>query len=270
MVQPFILSFSRQEFWREKSALHINVKELEAAINTVKSLAKRHEKVSLCVDNSVTFAYLRKGGGRIPSLNKMVRPFLKWCWEMDIQLEVQLVKSADDLADGPSRRPQDHGDYTLNKKLFNKILYNLRDFICPKVDMFASPGNHQLPQFVSRHPHWEAIEVDALKCPLKNIGECYAYPPWKIISPWLNRLRENPEVKCLIVTPYWVSSPWWPQLLKLRAKGTPALFIPPFQGMFKNCWGESMPAPHWPLICMVLSGKDWRANKSRVKWWTLT
>ena len=64
-----------QEFWREKSALHINVKELEAAINTVKSLAKRHEKVSLCVDNSVTFAYPKKGGGMIPSLNQWPDPF---------------------------------------------------------------------------------------------------------------------------------------------------------------------------------------------------
>ena len=32
-----------QEFWRDKSGLHINVKELEAAINTVKSLAKPGE-----------------------------------------------------------------------------------------------------------------------------------------------------------------------------------------------------------------------------------
>ena len=67
-----------QEFWREKSVLHINVKELEAAINTVKSLAKPGEHVKLKVDNSVTHWYVMKGGGQIPSLNHMVRPFLKW------------------------------------------------------------------------------------------------------------------------------------------------------------------------------------------------
>ena len=33
-----------REFWREKSALHINVKELEPAIATVKSLAKQGER----------------------------------------------------------------------------------------------------------------------------------------------------------------------------------------------------------------------------------
>ena len=40
-----------QEFWRNKRSLHINVKELEAAINTVQSLAKPKEHVTLKVDN---------------------------------------------------------------------------------------------------------------------------------------------------------------------------------------------------------------------------
>jgi hypothetical protein len=68
-----------QELWRDKCRLHINVKELEAAINTVKSLAKNGEHVTLKVDNSVTYWYLKKGGGKIPSLNQQVRPFIKWC-----------------------------------------------------------------------------------------------------------------------------------------------------------------------------------------------
>ena len=45
-----------QEFWRDKRILHINVKELEAAINTVQSLALPGEHICLKVDNAVTFA----------------------------------------------------------------------------------------------------------------------------------------------------------------------------------------------------------------------
>lgn len=52
-----------QEFWRERSTLHINVKELEAAIATIKSLARPKEKVILSVDNTVAFSYLKKKGG---------------------------------------------------------------------------------------------------------------------------------------------------------------------------------------------------------------
>ena len=108
-----------QEFWRDKRGLHINVKELEAAINTVQSLANKGEHVSLKVDNSVTFAYLSKGGGRIPSLNQMVRPFLRWCMEKRISLEIQLVKSSEDQADAPSRWSKDRGTTPWTKNCSN-------------------------------------------------------------------------------------------------------------------------------------------------------
>jgi hypothetical protein len=220
------------------------VKELEAAINTVQSLARPKEHVLLKVDNSVTFWYLTKGGGRIPSLNQQVRPFLKWCMEKDIQLTVQQVKSSEDLADGPSRWSQDKGDYTMDKVLFQTLLKKMRKGnMFPTVDMFASPGNHQLPKFVSRYPHWQAMEVDALKCPLGNISCCYANPPWSVIGKWLHRLRENKHLTCMMITPYWVSAPWCPQLIKLQVRGASAFLIPPYPGMFRNCWGELMPPP---------------------------
>lgn len=55
-----------QEFWREKASLHINIKELEAAIFTIKSLGKPGQTILLSVDNQVAFYYLTKGGGDIP------------------------------------------------------------------------------------------------------------------------------------------------------------------------------------------------------------
>jgi hypothetical protein len=70
-----------QEFWREKNGLHINVKELDAAVQTVKSLAKPKEVVHLSVDNSVAFAYLNRGGGRLPHFNLMMRDFWRWTME---------------------------------------------------------------------------------------------------------------------------------------------------------------------------------------------
>jgi hypothetical protein len=259
-----------QEFWRDKRHLHINVKELEAAINTVQSLAKPGEHITLKVDNSVTFAYLTKGGGRIPSLNQMVRPFLKWCMEKQVTLRKEQVKSSEDLADGPSRWHKDKGDYTLDRKLFHFLLHRMENFQTPQVDMFASPGNHQLPKFVARYPHWQAWEVDALRCPLRNITCCYANPPWTVISKWLHRLRENKHLNCMMIVPYWVSSSWWPLLVKMQIRGTLAFLIPPYQGMFKNCWGELMTPPRWPLICVWLSGMAYRPNKSVLRLQTLS
>ena len=92
-----------QEFWRGDSELHINVKELSAAINTVQSLAKKGEVVRLSVDNTVALSYLTKSGGRKPHLNKLIRPFLEWCLENKITLIPQWVPSQEMQADGLSR-----------------------------------------------------------------------------------------------------------------------------------------------------------------------
>ena len=52
-----------QEFWRSERGLHINIKELKAAISAVRSFAKQGETVHLPVDNQVAYYYLKKGGG---------------------------------------------------------------------------------------------------------------------------------------------------------------------------------------------------------------
>ena len=61
----------------------------------------------------------------------------------EIQIEVTLVPSEEDQADFWSRAPVDTGDYTMDKTLFRALLKHLKHIIVPRVDMFASPGNHQ-------------------------------------------------------------------------------------------------------------------------------
>ena len=56
-----------QEYWRGEGVLHITVKELKAAVDTVRSLAQPGEVVQLGVDNSVAYYYLLKGGGASPT-----------------------------------------------------------------------------------------------------------------------------------------------------------------------------------------------------------
>ena len=255
-----------QEFWRTEAGLHINIKELRAAISAVQSLAKEGETVFLSIDNQVAYSYLRKQGGRLLPFNSLMRPFLKWCQQKSVSLVPNWVKSEDMLADGLSRWGYDRGDYTLKRSVFQQIvgIFAKHNFH-PRVDMFASPGNSQLPQFVSRWPHKDSVEVNALECPLGSFGEVYANPPWKVILPWLVRLRENPSVRCLMIVPWWGGSPWWPLLIKLRDKRFPAIKVLPQWGLFTNCLGEEMPPTRWPLLCLMLSGKAFRENKFPLK-----
>ena len=107
-----------QEFWREKSTLHINVKELQAAMDAIRSLAHPGEVVKVHVDNTVAFSYLKKLGGKHPSFNHLMRPFLRWCIINNVTVVPELVTSQNQLADAISRPDLDPGDYNLDRHLF--------------------------------------------------------------------------------------------------------------------------------------------------------
>ena len=235
------------EFWRSEKGLHINIKELKASIAAVQSLAKPGETVFLTVDNQVAYSYLRKGGGRLPVFNSLLRPFLTWCHQNSISLVPNWVKSEEMLADSISRWQVDRGDYTLRRSIFQKVcgIFAASNFQ-PVVDCFASPGNAQLPKFISRWPHSQATAVNALECSLEHWKMVYANPPWKIILPWLIRLKQNPHLQCLTVVPFWVGTVWWPLLIRLQDRKFPAVKVPPTWGMFSNCLGEEMPPPGGP------------------------
>ena len=254
-----------QEFWRSAGQLHINVKELFAAVQTIKSFAKPKSTVHLCVDNSVAFSYLHKGGGRKPHLNKLMQDLWAWCLEHKVRITTTLIRSEQCAADALSRTPLDSGDYTLAPEIFQAILHHFSTWIQPEWDMFASPGNHKLPNFCARYPHWEASLVDALHCSLEAVGNCYANPPWNLVSQWLHRLWQHPKIRCLMVVPRWDSISWWPLLIKLRVPHSPVIEVAPRPGLFSNCMGLKMPATRWPLICVLLSGSCWRSNKCLMK-----
>ena len=255
-----------QEFWRSDLGLHINIKELKASIEACQSLAKKGETVFLTMDNSVAYSYLKKEGGRLPPFNSLMRPFLRWCHKNQVKVIPNWVKSSEMLADGLSRVKKDTGDYTLDKKVFNTLckIFANKGFV-PEVDMFASPGNHQLQKWVSRYPHRGACAVNSLECPLSQFSKVYSNPPWKVILSWLLRLKSNPHLSCLTIVPYWDGSPWWPLLTRLHDRRYPVVFINPREGLFIDCLAQVMPPTRWGLLCLVLSGRVYRERKFHLK-----
>ena len=92
-------------------------------------------------------------GGRKKEFNDLVKPLMHWFREKNISLELLWVPSQEMLADPLSWWKKDPGDYCLDRKIFENILRHFQKEILPTVDMFASPGNHQLEKFVTRWPH---------------------------------------------------------------------------------------------------------------------
>jgi hypothetical protein len=54
-------------------------------------LASPGEKVHIAVDNTVAGSYLRRAGGKKGYLNEKMRPFLQWCMDKNVTLQVQQV-----------------------------------------------------------------------------------------------------------------------------------------------------------------------------------
>ena len=91
-----------QDFLRELSPRHINIKELLAAVATVKSLAKPQSHVRLSVDNTTAYYYLKKAGGKFPQYNQILRIFLSWLMQNQAHLSLKWVPSQDQQADSLS------------------------------------------------------------------------------------------------------------------------------------------------------------------------
>ena len=96
-----------------------------------------------------------------------------WCEERNISIQaVFLPGSSNIVADAESRRPSTIGDWVLSKVAFSKI----PEAWAPKVNLFASSWNAQLPTFVSRFPQPGAWMTDAFSLNWKFVRE-YAPPP---------------------------------------------------------------------------------------------
>lgn len=251
-----------QEFWRQDRKLHINVKELQAAVNTLKSLAKKGEHVVLLVDNAVAYYYLKKGGGRLPHLNVLMRDLWAWCMQRRISVDVNWVPSDEQRADFLSRTPLDRGDYTLNPEIFRDMVHfqggiardgHVRLTGEQKIGKICFKGS-SLGELQGRRPKVSFGGYKYMLCqpPLENnfaLAEEGAGAPrstMHVDSPLLGFSH--------MVAPLGKVASTWDQ----------GAGDPPCPGMFWNCLGELMPSPRWHLLCVIISGSAYKGRKSHL------
>lgn len=94
----------------------------------------------------------------------------------------------------------------------------------PKVNLFASSWNAQLPTFVSRFPQPGAWMTDAFSLNWKFVRE-YAPPPLQHHRRMPGQGDPGPSDSCVMVTPFWPSQTWLPVLLELSID-VPRMFFP--------------------------------------------
>ena len=116
--------------------------------------------VRLRLDNTTAVAYINHmGGSKSSRCNGLAKQMWEWCNQRHIWISAaHLPGKQNTIADFQSRKFNDQTEWMLNKNVFKQLIQIMG---VPKVDLFASRLNNQLPNYVSWLPDPGAIAVDA-------------------------------------------------------------------------------------------------------------
>ena len=129
----------------DKSPIHINVLELQAAKLTLMALAPNvsHSHIRLMLDNTTATAYIDEMEGlHSPSCNEIALSIWHWAKDRNIWLSTAVIPGVENtVADFHSRNFRDNTEWMLNPVVFKQL--SALSFV-PEVDLFASRLNCQL------------------------------------------------------------------------------------------------------------------------------
>jgi len=146
-----------------ESHFHINVLELMAIQNAVKSFLRNKSDIQVLIqtDNKTALTYVNKMGGTVSNgCNQIALAIWEWCLQRNITPHAEFIPGKDNLiADWESRHHHDSSSWKLNPCMF-QLLMN-KTIPCT-VDLFADRTNAKLKNYMSWFPDPEALAVNAL------------------------------------------------------------------------------------------------------------
>lgn len=232
-------------------ALHITKKEALAAGHALlafRPYVDENDAVLLRTDSVATRAALSKGSARA-ALNWCAHNARREYFKSRIQLRVEYVRSADNVADAPSRRGRNRNDYKLHPRVFKAATAQLQ--YKPQVDLFASLANRSCRRFFSRTPEPGAEGENALDHRWTYLPKPYANPPWPLLGAVLNKVRRDEVKELLLVAPVWRGASWWPTL---EAMTVAAMEVSRSEPVYLRD-GVEVPPPRWTTTIRVISSR---------------
>jgi len=186
--------------WEERQE-HITLKELRAVLRTLEThgLRLRHHHVRLLCDNQAVVAVINHATSRSGALMRELRRLRRVTDFYDIRLQVEYIRSEDNIRADRLSRETDREDWALSADLFSQI----GGHKCT-VDRFASATNARLARFNSRWPCPGAEATDSLSLSdsawRKELNYCN--PPWTLMEQLAKKLMSS-GAAALVVLPAW-------------------------------------------------------------------
>ena len=150
-------------------------------------------------------------------MNYITKLIWEWCKSNNIWLFPVSVNTKYNLVDEPSQKIYSQGEWMLARTIFSKALkFN----ITPKIDLFASRLNNQLPTYVPYKPDPNAYAVDAFSLDWSKL-QFYAFPPFSCISQCVQKIKTD-KAEGILVIPHWSTQPFYSKIMKMT-KGLPVI-----------------------------------------------
>ena len=169
----------------------------------------RELSILVRTDNKTTVSVINKFGSKSPQVNKFAIALWTKVWERNVSLSaLHIAGELNVVADKLSRKEIIKTEWQLSHNSFHALVSRVGSL---QVDLFATPINNKLKDFVSPFPHPRAIAVDAFSLDWNRYNHIYLFPPPNAITRVLRKLRRYKGHGVLIVQ-FRPAAPWFPSL----------------------------------------------------------
>ena len=247
--------------WEEKLKSHINRLELKAAFLALQAFLPqlKHQHVQIGIGNKTAMTFFNKlGGTRSHRLTSLALEMWNFAADRNLTLSAVYVPGEENqIADKKSRVFQESLEWMLHPAVFQALQ---KEVGCFSIDLFATRVNHQVPGFVSWTPEPGAVATDAFNVKW-DFQLAYLFPPFCMIKRCLRKIQQD-QAHCVLITPVWKSSPWYPVILSLLV-GQPLLLprrldllrLPGTEKIHPLCLQKNFRLAAWPFQGKTLKGR---------------
>jgi hypothetical protein len=228
--------------------------------------------VACKTDATTTKAYLKKAGGRLTHLNKLIWSTVHKLVSRQLLLQVSHVAGLLNTSDAPSRLVLGLEEFGVNKLIYEKLA---KMWGVPMIDLFAAEWNAKCEVYASKHM-WDlqATYVDSMTLVWTElVGRLWINPPVhkKLLLKIVRKLQQEQVLEATLMVPLWKSI-WLSEALAMTVttpillQANQQLLLPPkAYTLVAELQGQDWSTPStWTwFVCLNISGGLSRLEASR-------
>lgn len=206
------------DFWDKSDERPIHAKEADAVIRALQSLGEtiRNHRVDILTDNQSVISAWDNQGARDKTLNDLMKELFTITYIFNIDLHMTYVPTDLNEADQPSRSIS-YSDSRLNKQSW----FLVEEYYGPHtIDLMSLDSNVMTTKLGTKLRHFTpapsplSAGVNLFAQELSKEENPYVNPPFTLIFPVLNFLKEQRVRVCTLIAPELIQIPQWYPLLK--------------------------------------------------------